>query len=179
VVVLVGAMAPLAHAAKRAPEGSVNVILAGDNLGNTITIGLTPDGRQYTIESAAPLEVGGEICWHPEGGENHLLCEAPVIAGFEINGNGGDDEISLSPTVSLPATLRGGPGDDRLTGGSGNDKLVGGPGNDTLGGRGGSDSLFGGSGDDKLLGGSGDDKLLGGSGADLLLGGSGVNEVVQ
>jgi Ca2+-binding RTX toxin-like protein len=178
-IVLAVALAPAAQATARMPEKSINVVLAGDNLGNTISIGVSPDGRTYTIESAAPLEVGGEICWHPEASEDDLLCEAAAIAGFEINGNGGNDTISLSPTVPVPATLRGGPGDDHLTGGAGDDKLVGGPGDDTLIGRGGGDSLFGGSGDDKLFGGSGDDRLLGGSGVDALLGGSGVNEVVQ
>lgn len=175
---LVGALAPTAQATER-PEQSINVVLAGDNLANTISIGVSPDGRQYTIESATPLEVGGEICWHPEGDEDKLLCEAALIAGFEINGNGGDDTITLAATVPVPATLRGGPGDDHLSGGAGNDKLVGGPGDDTLTGRGGNDSLFGGSGDDTLIGGSGDDRLLGGAGLDTLLGGSGVNEMVQ
>lgn len=175
---LVGVLAPVAGAAER-PEKSVNVVLAGDDFDNTISIGVTPDGHQYTIESAAPLAVGGELCWHPEGSEDQLLCEATAIAGFEINANGGDDKISLAATVPVPATLRGGPGADHLTGGNGDDKLVGGPGDDQLIGRGGNDSLFAGSGDDQLSGGSGDDRLLGGSGMDVLLGGSGVNEIVQ
>lgn len=177
-VLMLGVLAPLAGAAERA-EKSVNLVLAGDSYANSISIGVTPDGRQYTIESASPLEVGGDLCWHPEGNEDQLLCEAAVIAGFEINGNGGDDTISFAASVSVPATLRGGPGDDRLLGGSGNDKLVGGPGDDHLGGRGGNDSLFGGPGEDQLSGGPGDDRLLGGSGMDVLLGGSGVNDLVQ
>jgi Ca2+-binding RTX toxin-like protein len=175
---LTGALAPLARAAER-PEKSINVVLAGDAVGNTIAIGVSADGRTYTIESAAPLEVSGDICWHREASEEDLLCEAAPIAGFEINGNGGADTNTLAAAVTVPATLRGGPGDDHLTGGAGADKLVGGPGNDTLLGRAGDDSLFGGSGDDHLLGGSGDDRLLGGAGADVLLGGSGVNEIVQ
>lgn len=179
VAALVGALAPVAQATERPPEKSINVVLAGDNLANTISIGLSADGRQYTIESATPLEVGGEICWHQEGNERTLLCEAAAIAGFEVNGNGGDDTIVLAPTVPVPATLRGGPGDDKLYGGAGNDKLVGGPGNDILSGRGGNDSLFGGPGEDQLSGGPGDDKLFGGPGMDVLLGGSGVNELVQ
>ena len=178
VTALAGLLAPLADAAER-PEKSVNVVLAGDNLDNSISIGVSPDGRQYKIESVAPLEVGGEICWHPEASERDLLCEAAPIAGFEINGNGGDDTLFLGATVPVPATLRGGPGNDHLTGGNGDDKLVGGPGEDTLVGRGGNDSLFGGSEDDNLNGGNGDDKLLGGSGMDVLLGGAGVNELVQ
>jgi Ca2+-binding RTX toxin-like protein len=176
--VLVAVLAPVASATERA-EKSVNLVLAGDDFSNTISIAVTPDGRQYTIESAAPLGVGGELCHHPEGNENQLLCEAVAIAGFEINANGGDDTITLAATVPVPATLRGGPGEDRLTGGTGNDKLTGGPGNDKLSGGAGNDSLYGGSGEDQLSGGNGDDRLLGGSGTDLLLGGSGVNEVVQ
>jgi Ca2+-binding RTX toxin-like protein len=175
---LVGVFAPLAGATERT-EKSVNLVLAGDDLSNTISVAVTPDGRQYTIESAAPLAVGGELCRHPEGDESQLLCEATAIAGFEINGNGGDDTITLATNVPVPATLRGGPGEDKLTGGAGNDKLVGGPGNDKLTAGAGNDSLFGGSGEDQLSGGNGDDRLLGGSGMDLLLGGSGVNEVVQ
>lgn len=179
VAALTGVLATAAHATEKVPGPAVNVVLAGDNLANTIAIGVSPDGRQYTIESAAPLEVGGELCWHPEASENELLCEATAIAGFEINGNGGDDTLTIAANVTVPATLRGGPGDDHLTGGAGDDKLVGGPGSDTLSGRGGNDSLYGGSGDDKLSGGSGDDHLFGGSGNDLLLGGSGANELLQ
>ncbi|HEY1854887.1 MAG TPA: hypothetical protein VGG40_09895 [Solirubrobacterales bacterium] len=175
---LTGVLAPASHAAAKLPEKAVNVVLAGDELANTISIGTTPGGGQYTIESAAPLEVGGGICWHPEGSEDRLLCEAAAIAGFEVNGNGGDDTISLAPSISVPATLRGGSGDDILNGGAGNDKLVGGSGNDTLTGRGGDDLLLGGPGDDKLIGGPGNDRLLGGPGDDLLLGGSGINELV-
>lgn len=175
--VLVGVFAPVASAQRA--EKTVNVVLAGDDFANTISVGVSSDGRQYTIESAAPLAVGGEICWHPEGDEKRLLCEAAAIAGFEINGNGGDDTLTLAATVPVPATLRGGPGDDRLVSGAGNDKLVGGPGNDKLTGNAGNDSLFGGSGEDQLSGGPGDDRLLGGSGMDVLLGGGGVNELVQ
>jgi Ca2+-binding RTX toxin-like protein len=170
--------APGAAAAER-PERSINVVFAGDALGNSISIGVSADGRAYAIESASPLEVGGDICWHPEGYEDELLCEAAPIAGFEVNGNGGDDTIVLSATVPVPATLRGGLGDDKLIGGLGDDKLIGGTGDDKLIGRGGSDSLYGGEGADHLFGGAGDDRLFGGPGADLLLGGPGVNEVAQ
>jgi Ca2+-binding RTX toxin-like protein len=178
-VATVAAAAPVAAANPEHAEKSVNVVLAGDALGNSISIGVSADGRTYTIESASPLEVGGDICWHPEGQEDMLLCEAAPIAGFEINGNGGDDTLVLSATVPVPATLRGGPGDDKLLGGAGDDKLIGGPGDDKMGGRAGNDWLYGGEGADHLYGGAGDDKLFGGPGADLLFGGSGINELVQ
>lgn len=178
-LLLVLLLALAAPAGAAVAEKSVNVVLAGDNLDNTISIGVSSDGRWYTIESTSPLEVGGEICAHREGLENELQCEATAIAGFEVNGNGGADSITLAANVPAPATMRGGPGDDKLLGGSGADKLLGGLGDDTLGGRGGDDALYGGPGDDKLLGGSGDDRLFGEAGEDVLLGGSGVNEVVQ
>lgn len=172
-------LALAAPAGAEVAEKSVNVVLAGDNLDNTITVAVSSDGRWYTIDSSSPLEAGSEICSHREGRENALQCEAAAIAGFEVNGNGGNDTITIATNVPIPATLRGGPGDDKLVGGSGADKLTGGTGNDILIGHGGDDALFGGPGDDKLLGGSGDDRLFGEAGEDLLLGGSGVNEIVQ
>lgn len=170
-MVLAAWAATTAHAA----EPSLTVLLAGGTEENRITISLSPDGRSYVIDSIVPLEVGGEVCWHPEGQETELMCAATAIGGFEVNAGGGDDYVSIDPKVGIPVTLRGGLGNDHLFGGAGADKLVGGAGSDILGGRGGNDSLFGGSGDDLLLGGSGDDLLNGGSGSDRLYGQSGQN----
>jgi Ca2+-binding RTX toxin-like protein len=160
-------------------ERSINLVLAGANDADHIAIAVSADGRSYVIDSSAPLEVGSSICSHPDGHESRLLCEAAAIAGFEVNGNGGDDTIVLSASVPVPATLRGGPGSDRLYGGNAADKLIGGAGSDTLVGRGGNDSLFGGAGNDELFGGQGDDHLYGGPGRDALAGGPGANELVQ
>lgn len=166
------------------------VILAGDEEANTISIGLSADTRSFVIDSANPLEVGGGVCTHPEGMETELLCEAARISGFEVNAGGGDDQVTISRAVSVPVTLRGGAGDDRLAGGGASlgDKLVGGAGDDVLLGRGGPDALYGGPGDDRLYGGAGPDRLVGGpgsdllrgeGGADVLLGGGGENHLVQ
>jgi uncharacterized repeat protein (TIGR01451 family) len=65
-------------------------------------------------------------------------------------GRAGNDTISVSPTISLPAFLYGGPGNDFLSGGSGNNVLVGGDGNDVLVGNGAHNILIGGSGTDRL-----------------------------
>jgi Ca2+-binding RTX toxin-like protein len=151
-----------------AAEGSVNVVLAGSPGDDRITINLSADGRYYEIESATPLEVGGTVCSHPEKRTEALSCEATAIAGFEVNTGAGDDTVTLGRTVPVPATIRGGEGDDVLTGGAGNDKLIGGPGNDELNGRGGDDELVGGAGDDVLIGGPGEDKLFGGAGHNTL-----------
>jgi RTX calcium-binding nonapeptide repeat (4 copies) len=173
-MVLVAQAAALAHAA----EPSLNVLLAGGAEANPISIALSPDGRSYEIESIAPLEVGGDVCSHPEGKENELLCEAASIAGFEVNAGGGDDVVNVARAVAIPVTLRGGPGNDKLLGGAGADKLIGGAVDDVLVGRAGNDSLFGGPGNDRLIGGSGDDALHGEAGEDVLVGGTGQNELV-
>jgi len=172
--VLVAWAAMTAHAA----EPPLTVLLAGGAEESGIEITLSPDGRTYVIDSLAPLEVGGSVCWHPEAQANELLCEAAAIGGFEVNAGAGDDSVTVAREVPVPVTLRGGPGQDRLVGGAGGDKLVGGPGEDLLIGRAGADSLFGGSGADRLIGGSGNDLLHGESGDDTLLGGSGRNELL-
>jgi Ca2+-binding RTX toxin-like protein len=173
ITVLVASGAAVAHAGER----SLTVLLSGGNEANSIHIGVSPDGRSYVIDSVAVLEVVGDVCTHPEGNMNELLCEAAAIAGFEVNANGGDDVVHISRVVTVPTTLRGGPGDDTLIGGSGADKLIGGSGNDQLISRSGDDALFGGPGDDGLYGGLGDDLLRGGPGANVLVGGSGINDV--
>jgi Ca2+-binding RTX toxin-like protein len=142
-----------------AAESSVNVVLAGSPGDDHITIELSADGTAYEIASATPLEVGGTVCTHPEKRLEALTCEAAAIAGFEINTGAGNDTVTLGRTVPVPATIRGGEGDDVLTGGAGNDKLIGGAGNDELNGRGGNDMLIGGPGEDKLNGGSGSNTL--------------------
>lgn len=175
-VLVIGAAlaAPLAHA-----ESTYTVVLAGGNVQNSIHIWLTPDGRSYVIDSAVPLEVGGTICENPPGSPNELVCKAPQVAGFEVNGGNGGDSVIVSSTITIPVTMRGGAGSDKLVGGSGPDKLIGGEGNDYLNGRGGDDLIFGGPGNDEILGGPGDDILRGGPGRDTILPGPGNNAVRQ
>jgi Ca2+-binding RTX toxin-like protein len=151
-----------------AAEASVNVVLAGSPGDDHITIELSADGTAYEIASATPLEVGGTVCTHPEKRLEALSCEATAIAGFEINTGAGNDVVTLGKNVPVPATIRGGEGDDVLTGGAGADKLIGGPGDDELNGRGGNDLLMGGAGNDVLIGGPGTDTLNGGSGQNVL-----------
>jgi Ca2+-binding RTX toxin-like protein len=179
--ILIATMALVAQAASiaDAAEPPLNVLLTGGSEANTIGIALSPDGRNYVIDSVAELEVGGEVCSHPEGQPNELVCAAPSIGGFEVNAGAGDDSISVAREVPIAVTLRGGPGNDRLVGGAGADKLVGGTGDDTLIGRAGGDSLFGGPGNDRLVGCSGNDLLRGDGGENTLLGGSGQNDLAQ
>ena len=145
-------------------ELTYTVLLAGGPESNEIRIWLTPDGRTYVIDSIYPLEVGGTVCEHPPANPNELVCQAPQVAAFEFNADGGDDQARVTPEVRIPVTMRGGPGRDTLVGGSGPDKLSGGNGVDKLIGRDGDDVLLGGNGNDALFGGRGDDVLRGGHG---------------
>ncbi len=155
------------------------VVLAGGSAQNTIRIWLTPDGRSYVIDSAAPLEVGGAVCENSPGNVNELVCRAPMVAGFEVNAGVGDDIVAVSRAIEIPVTMRGGAGRDVLVGGSGPDKLSGGEGDDHLIGRGGDDLIYGGPGDDLIVGGPGDDVLRGGTGQDSIDGGPGENNIRQ
>jgi hypothetical protein len=172
-VIAVACTASVAHAGER----SLTVLLTGGPEANSISIALSPDGRSYVIDSIAPLEVGGNVCPHPPGNQYEIVCEAPAIAGFEVNAGPGNDVVVVSREVPAPVTLRGGPGNDRLVGGAAADKLIGGGGDDVLVGRAGDDWLYGGSGNDRLYGGSGNDLLRGGTGVNNLNGGSGLNDV--
>lgn len=155
------------------------VLLAGGAEESRIHIWLSPDGRDYVIDSVVQLEVGGEVCVHPPEMPNELVCSAPLIAGFEVNSAGGDDRVSVAKEVTVPVTMRGGSGDDFLLGGAGPDKLLGGTGADRLVGWRGADLLYGGPGEDMLIGGPGSDLLRGGPSSDDLAGGPGSNDVRQ
>lgn len=159
-------------------DTTYTVVLAGGAAQNSIRIWLTPDGYSYVIDSAVPLEVGGTICENTPGMPTELVCKAPLVAGFEVNGGEGDDSVSVAGTIELPVTMRGGPGNDTLVGGNGPDKLIGGEGDDRLAGRGGGDTLFGGHGADELLGGPGNDVLRGGP-LDSFYGGPGQNTLIR
>ncbi len=172
-------LALLAPAVAHAVPQTYTVLLAGGEEANVIKIWLSPDGREYAIDSIVPLEVGGTVCWHPEDRQTALVCDAPSVAGFEVNAGGGDDRVTVARQIRVPVTLRGGAGDDVLFGGGGPDKLIGGNGGDRLYGGRGDDLLLGGEGNDQLISGPGHDTLRGGYGKDVLVEGSGKDSIHQ
>lgn len=175
--VIAAGTVPLARA--EAPEDPMTytIVLAGGSEQNTMHIWLTPDGYDYVIDSVVPLEAGGAVCENAPGNPNELICEAPLVAGFEVNAGPRNDTVAVARAVEVPVTMRGGPGKDLLIGGSGADKLVGGAGSDGLSGRAGDDAIFGGPGRDVLFGGPGDDALWGGPGHDVLHPGTGTDSL--
>jgi hypothetical protein len=178
ILIFVVALAILPAAYSRAEIGPVTLLISGDRHESTITIALSPDGREYVIFSSKPLEVGGNICTHPTEVPNELLCKATAIAGFEVNAGGGVDNIGFTSDIPVPVTIRGGPGIDQLTGGGASDKIIGGPDIDYLSGRRGDDWILGGGGADRLIGGPGNDQLRGGPDKDKINGGPGKNEII-
>jgi Ca2+-binding RTX toxin-like protein len=157
---------------------AVNLLISGGKENNGFHIALSADGRDYVILSTVPLEVGGNLCEHPEERPNELLCTAPDIAGFEVNAGGGSDSVFFTSDILVPVTIRGGAGNDRLFGGGAADKILGGPDDDYVVGRRGDDWLLGGPGRDRLSGGQGNDHLQGGPGKDKLNGGPGQNGLI-
>jgi Ca2+-binding RTX toxin-like protein len=83
------------------------------------------------------------------GGANSLA----VLAGMDIESNGGNDKIDLGTTTSAittPTTISGGNGADTITGGAGADNIFGGAGNDSIDGGLGPDTISGGADNDTV-----------------------------
>ncbi|MGA8746549.1 MAG: hypothetical protein WB507_11895 [Solirubrobacterales bacterium] len=152
------------------PHG-YTLLLAGGTGPTEINISLGADGRTYVISANGPLEVGIQACANPADNQNELICQAPAVGAFEINGGNDGDKETVGKSVPVPAILRGGSGNDVLIGGS-DDTLFGRAGEDTLIGRGRNDRLYGGPGNDRLLAEGSGDLLNGGPGYDTCIDGS-------
>lgn len=68
-----------------------------------------------------------------------------------VHAGEGRDTVRLDPSLSIPAVLHGGPGDDRLIGGAGPDIFYGEDGDDVMVGAGDRDAFLGGSGRDSIV----------------------------
>ncbi len=149
--------------------------------GNTLIIGGTTGADRIDVFNLVGLRAVVNGTWYgPYAG----------ITSIQVFGQAGNDCLDIDSSITIPATVDGGAGDDKIDGGSGADTLRGGPGkdcieggkgndfidggadNDTLSGQDGNDILLGGSGNDVIYGNSGRDLLIGGLGADHLYGGS-------
>src|SRR6186713_33743 len=82
-----------ATVAAAAPEKSVTLLLTAGAGDDVFDVKLSPDGRDYLIDSLSPLEAGGGICVHEEGSVHELTCEAKAIGGFEVNAGSGSDSV--------------------------------------------------------------------------------------
>ena len=94
------------------------------------------------------------------------------VTSIVVNSLAGNDNVNLA-AVTVPATIDGGAGNDKLTGGQAADSILGGIGNDIIFGVAGNDTIDGGDGNDVLTGDAGNDSIIGGIGNDTLIGGIG------
>jgi len=94
-----------------------------------------------------------------DDGNDLIRVQDSVYLTTELNGDGGNDEITSNGTAE--ACIHGGAGSDILIGTDVGDKIDGGAGNDFIRARGGDDSVQGGIGNDTISGGRGNDTLNG------------------
>ena len=94
---------------------------------------------------------------------------AASVTSIKINGSDNPEYISVSNTLSIPASIHGAGGNDTIFGGGGNDHVWGEDGNDSIAGRDGSDFLYGGNGNDTIDGSNGTDTGDGGLGSNAFI----------
>lgn len=113
-------------------------------------------------------------------------CPVDEVTRIQVNGQNGPDSTSIDPLITIPATVFGLGGVDRLDGGSGDDVIAGGEAGDILTGGFGEDTITGGPGPDQVAGDDDPDLINDGSSgdddaatpaADVYDGGSGVDTV--
>ena len=86
-----------------------------------------------------------------DGGGFTTLVAPSGVSVVTVHGNGGDDWIGTSGSITTPLILDGGDGNDQIFGGAGPDRILGGPGNDVVDGRLGADTVLLGDGDDTFV----------------------------
>lgn len=145
-----------------------NLHINGSAAGDTIQV--SPAGSDLSVK------VNGEEFFFPRSD----------IESIEVIGRNGSDSILIDRSISLPAMVYSGDGNDTIMAGSGDDLIDAGFGKDSVHAGSGDDSVLGGHDNDWLFGeaghdtinaGPGRDSLDGGGGQDLLLGEYELNEI--
>ena len=109
-----------------------------------------------------------------DDGSGEFSIPRAEVARISLDGGNGDDSLRIDEsngvfTDTIPTTIHGG---------NGNDRIVGGAGAITLQGDNGDDVLIGGSGVETLIGGNGDDSIDGNKGNDVAQLGNGNDTFV-
>jgi hypothetical protein len=138
---------------------------------------LTVEGTNAADRIALRLQAGQpgivEVDFGDDGSAEFSFDRRQIAEIVVEAGNGGDavriDESNGVFADTIPTTIDGG---------NGNDRLVGGAGAVTLNGGNGDDALFGGNGNEKLIGGNGNDTIDGNKGNDVAFLGNGDDTFV-
>lgn len=128
-----------------------------------LVIGGSPGDDAIRVQPGNPPETIRVIIDERDSNVRHEATLDPPIHRVVILGQAGNDVISMSGRLAVPAWLYGGTGDDMLLAAGGHDVLLGGDGDDLLVGGDGRDILIGGVGSDLLVGNGEDDILIAGS----------------
>ncbi|MCX8103688.1 MAG: hypothetical protein N3E42_04545 [Candidatus Bipolaricaulota bacterium] len=113
-----------------------------------------------------------KICNGTSGSDVITLLAGDVALATKIdtiNGDAGNDRVTVDYRYNQKLTINGGEGNDYIFSGNKDDTLNGDAGNDRLYGNGGNDTINGGDGNDLLVGGRGQDTLTGGGGNDTFI----------
>ncbi|MCS7197325.1 MAG: hypothetical protein NZ930_01350 [Candidatus Bipolaricaulota bacterium] len=113
-----------------------------------------------------------KICNGTPGSDVITLLAGDVAIATKIetiNGDAGNDRVTVDYRYNQKLTINGGEGNDHIFSGNKDDTLNGDAGNDRLYGNGGNDTINGGDGNDLLVGGRGQDTLTGGGGNDTFI----------
>jgi Ca2+-binding RTX toxin-like protein len=180
-------------------ESRIVPATASFNAGILAIVGTTGDdtlsvevksGKVVVFETVAEVKQKLIITGAPVSGLN-----PKSITRIDLLGDDGDDSLTVAASVTRPASIQGGAGDDSLTGGNANDTILGNSGNDLIRGGAGNDliygseanpasvyaqdddSLFGDAGNDTIHGLDGDDLIQGGAGNDSLFGNAGYDSI--
>jgi len=128
-----------------------------------LTVEGTNGADQIQLQVTDPTKRSGAMVTVIDSG--HMMAMIPLsqIKRIEVRGFGGDDKISVTGALGVPALLDGGEGNDAIAAGDSGAIILG---------RGGDDLLFGGAGRDLLIGGKGADSVSGNGGEDIVIGDS-------
>ena len=138
---------------------------------------LTVEGTNAADRIAVRLQAGQpgilEVDFGDDGSAEFSF-ERTEIAKIVVEAGNGADAVRIDESNgvfadTIPTTVDGGNGNDRLVGGSGAGTLIGGNGDD---------ALFGGNGNEMLLGGNGNDSIDGNKGNDVAFMGNGADTFV-
>ena len=169
-----GNAAPASAAGKAPPLQNKSEQFKAPTLENGL---LTVKGTNAGDRIALRLQAGQpgilEVDFGDDGSAEFSFERSEITEIAVKAGNGDDavriDEINGVFADTIPTTIDGG---------NGNDRLVGGAGAGTLNGGNGDDALFGGNGNEKLLGGNGNDSIDGNKGNDVAFMGNGNDTFV-
>ena len=138
---------------------------------------LTVEGTNEGDRLAVRLQSGNSDVLEVDVGDDgsaDFKFDRTDVTKIAVHGGNGDDSLRIDESNgvfadTIPTTLDGGNGNDRLSGGSGAGTVLGGNGSDTLAGGNGNETLIGGNGNDSIDGNRGSDLGVLGNGDDTFV----------